>query len=59
LHKDHIADLEALRDEGVEFISGGNVFDDIQINYQDSDDVNNLPSSETDEDGNDESRKGK
>ncbi|KAJ8430034.1 hypothetical protein Cgig2_010963 [Carnegiea gigantea] len=29
LDKDYIADLKALSDEGVEFISGGNVFDDI------------------------------
>ncbi|KAJ8434391.1 hypothetical protein Cgig2_014238 [Carnegiea gigantea] len=62
LDKDHLADLEALRDEGVEFISGGNVFDGVdafETNYQDSNDANSPPSSETDEDGNDEIGKGK
>lgn len=57
LDKDHLADLEALRDEGVEFISGANIFDGVdafEANYQDSDDANSLPSSETNEDGNDE-----
>ncbi|KAJ8421639.1 hypothetical protein Cgig2_000616 [Carnegiea gigantea] len=61
MDKDHRADLEALRDEGLEFISGGNVFYDtdmFETNYQDSDYANSPPSSETDEDGNDERRKG-
>ena len=56
MDKDHLADLEALR-VVFELISRGNVFDDIdafETNYQDSDDANSLPSSETNEDGNDE-----
>ncbi|KAJ8425338.1 hypothetical protein Cgig2_030497 [Carnegiea gigantea] len=45
MEKDHLADLEALRDEAVEITSG--------------DYVNNPPSSETDEDGDEEGRKSK
>ncbi|KAJ8436694.1 hypothetical protein Cgig2_025524 [Carnegiea gigantea] len=55
LDKDHLVDLEALRDEGVKFISG----DAFKTNYQDLDNANSPPRSETDEDGNYERRKGK
>ena len=61
MDKDHLADLEVLRD-GVELISRGNVFNDIdafKTNYQDSDDVNSPSNSEIDEDGNNKRRKGK
>ena len=62
MDKDHLVDLEALRDEVVEFIRGANEFDDIDMfksNYQDSDDINSPPSSEKDEDGNNKGGKGK
>jgi len=62
MSKDHVADLEALRDEGAEFISGGNMFEDVdafETNYQDSDEANSVHGSETDEDGNDRGRKEK
>lgn len=62
INKDHLADLQALKDKWVEFISGGNVFDDIDVfesNYQDFDNAYNPPGSETDEYRNDERRKEK
>ena len=60
MRKDHVADLEALRDEGVVFIGGGNVFEDVDAfeeNYPDSNEANSPHSSEIDEDGDDRGRK--
>ncbi|KAJ8427390.1 hypothetical protein Cgig2_008806 [Carnegiea gigantea] len=52
IDKDHLTDLEALRDERVEFIGGGNAFDDVDVfesHYHNSDDANSPP-GETNED---------
>ena len=48
MDKDHLGNLEALREKGIQFIRGGNVFDDThasELNYQDSEDANNPPYS--------------
>ena len=50
MDKDHLVDLGALRNEVVEFITRGNVFDDIDVfksNYQCLDVTNNRSNSET------------